>query len=220
VDLNKKSLLTRIAVFSLGALILSGCSAPSKIYAADKKEGVFVALPQDWHRISQQSISSREATSTLAGAADRAAAVLWQEAYSPNKTYDAKTVLSLKTPDSPLVYIRVRSLLGDEINSVSYNALRNLVLPLTGWVDGSVKAPVFDISNDEERVEKGARGVHSVFQFTQTDGSLQTIDQTALLSNDHSIIYILLIRCSTTCYNKQRVMLEKIVASFTVRGKK
>ena len=204
----------------LTTALLSGCSKPSKIYASNKSEGVYFSLPQGWKKISQKDLSLRESASTATGAAERAASVLWQEAYALNSKVTAADVLSLKTPQDPIVYVRVRALLGPEINSVSYNSLRDLVVPLTGWVDGTRKAPTFDISNDEERVEKGARGIHSVFNFIQSDGSDQTIDQTSLLSNDHSTIYALLIRCSTTCYDKKRSVLERIAASFTVRGKK
>ena len=199
--------------------LLTSCASPSKIYASDKKEGVYFALPQGWKKIGQLPLSAQESKSTATGAADRAASVLWQEAYSPNHRVYARSVLSLVTPEFPIVYVRVRSLLGDEINSISYNSLRDLVVPLTAWVNQTVQPPKFDIFNDEERVEKGARGIHSVFQFTQVDGSSQTIDQTSLLSNDHSTIYVLLIRCSTSCYDKQRGVLEKIASSFTVRGK-
>lgn len=205
--------------FLLIATALTGCGNPSKIYAANKSEGVYFALPQGWTKVSQTQLAAREALSTATGAAERAATVLWQEAYSTNPKITAADVLSLKTPEQPIVYIRVRSLLGDEINSVSYNSLRDLVVPLTAWVNETVKGPVFDISNDEERIEKGARGVHTVFNFAQSDGTNQTIDQTSLLSNDHGKIYALLIRCSTKCYEKQRISLEKIAASFTVRGK-
>lgn len=220
MDFKAKS--TRgISFFGLliACLLLTSCAQPSKIYASNKKEGVYFALPQGWKKVTQQQLAIQESKSTASRAAERAASVLWQEAYSPDGLIDAKSILSLSTPTKPIVYIRVRSLLGDEINSVSYNSLRDLVVPLTGWVNGTTKAPNFDISNDEERVEKGARGMHTVFRFDQLDGSSQTIDQTSLLSNDHTIIYVLIIRCSTTCYNKQRGALEKIAASFTVRGK-
>ncbi len=217
--MNRRSVAMPLIVISAALVLLSGCAQPSKIYATSKNEGVYFALPQGWKKIPQKSLAAHEATSTATGAADRAASVLWQEAYTTNRDYNAKTVMSLATPESPIVYVRVRSLLGDEINSISYNSLRDLIVPLTEWVNGTTKAPEFDIFNDEERVEKGARGIHSVYQFTQTDGTKQTIDQTSLLSNDHSIIYVLLIRCSTSCYDKNHAELEKIAASFTVRGK-
>jgi hypothetical protein len=215
----KKRALVILALIAL-PLVLTSCAQPSKIYAADKKEGVYFSLPRGWTKVSQKALNARESLSTAAGAAERAASVLWQEAYSLDSNITAADVLSLKTPQKPLVYVRVRSLLGPEINSVSYNSLRDLVVPITEWVNGTKTAPAFDISNDEERVENGARGVHSVFHFAQSDGTNQTIDQISLLSNDHSTIYALLIRCSTNCYETNHKILESISASFTVRGKK
>ena len=208
-----------LLVATLCAGLLTGCSQPSRYYATNKTDGVYFALPHGWKKISQKELAAQESLSTATGAAERAASVHWQEAYVVDSTFDAKRVLSLKTPDTPIVYARVRSLLPEEINSVSYNSLRDLVVPLTGWVNGTVKSPSLDIAVDEERVEKGARGVHSVFTFGNVDGTVQTIDQTSLLSTDHTIIYVLMIRCSSKCYEKNRSALEKIAASFTVRGK-
>jgi len=208
-----------LLVATLFAGLLSGCTQTSRYYAVDKSDGVYFALPHGWQKIPQQNLAAQESLSTASGAAERAAAVHWQEAYVVDPSFDAKRVLSLKTPDSPIVYARVRTLLPEEINSVSYNSLRDLVVPLTGWVNGTIKSPSLDIAVDEERVEKGARGVHSVFTFGSADGTSQTIDQTSLLSTDHSIIYVLIVRCSSQCYQKNRSALEKIAASFTVRGK-
>jgi hypothetical protein len=210
---------TLLLVATLLAGLLTGCAQPSRHYATNKADGVYFSLPHGWKKISQKELATQESLSTASGAAERAASVHWQEAYVVDSTFDAKQVLSLKTPNTPIVYARVRSLLPEEINSVSYNSLRDLVVPLTGWVNGTVKSPALDIAVDEERVEKGARGVHSVFTFGNIDGSSQTIDQTSLLSTDHTIIYVLMIRCSSKCYQKNRSALEKIAASYTVRGK-
>ena len=208
-----------LVIATLCAALLTGCTQTSRYYATNKSDGVYFALPHGWKKVSQKELAAQESLSTATGAAERAASVHWQEAYVVDSTLDAKQVLSLKTPNTPIVYARVRSLLPEEINSVSYNSLRDLVVPLTGWVNGTVKSPTLDIAVDEERVEKGARGVHSVFTFGNVDGTSQTIDQTALLSTDHTIIYVLMIRCSSQCYEKNRSTLEKVAASFTVRGK-
>lgn len=216
--MRSKSVLKLLSIL-LGVALLSSCAKPSKLYVADKNDGVFFATPSGWYHISQLALGHLESTSSAVGAAERAASVLWQEAVTPKATYTATDVLSLKTPDQPIVYGRVRSLLPDEVNSISYNSLRDLILPVTSWANGTIKSPLFDISNDEEYIQKGGRGVHTVFQFTGSDGSSQTVNQTSILSNDHTTIYVLIIRCSTSCYNKQKVALEKIATSFTVRGK-
>ena len=213
----------RILLFSLTMVLgigtLSGCASPSQKYVADKKDGVYLAVPFSWHLISNETLNAREATSKNTGAADRLANVTFQQAYSPNAKYRAKDVLTLVAPTSPLVYIRVRNLLPDEINAVSYNSLRNIIVPLTSWIDGSdTTAPPFELLKDVEVVQKSARGVRTSYSFTQKKQVSQTIDQTSLISDDRSKIYVLIIRCTTICFNKNRYQLSKISTSFTVRG--
>lgn len=221
----KTNLQRRRRVFRIGALgfllALTGCAAPSQQYATDKSDGVYFTVPVGWEKISNTEINSVEAKSTAVGAADRLAAVHWQVAYSSDKTFKAEQVLSLKTPEKPVVYVRVRSLLPEEINSVSFNTLRNLVVPISSWAAGTdSSAPALNINDDVEVVQKGGRGIHIQFSFKSSDGKDQTIDQTALMSNDHATIYLLIARCSSSCFNQNKVVINKIVHSFTVRGPK
>jgi hypothetical protein len=213
-----KSLITLIAGITVVTLLTS-CGIPSQKYAADKKAGVYFTVPYSWHLISGSSIGNRERESSATGAADRAASVLWQEAFTPNSHYGAGEVLSLEAPTSPLVYVRVRSLLPDEVGVVSYNSLRNIILPITTWASGADStAPLLDVLDDREVVQKIARGVRTTYSFTETGKSAQTINQTALVSDDRSTIYVLIVRCTTACYNKNLTALNKIADSFTVRG--
>jgi hypothetical protein len=215
---NKSALIIGLAA---PLLLLASCGTPSKLYSVDKADGVYFTAPQGWHEISQDSINAVEAKSQAAGAADRLALVHWQIGYSLDKNFKAEEILSLKAPEKPVVYVRVRSMSSDEMNAVSYNTLRDLVVPLTSWASGSdSSAPPLSISDDSEIVQKGGRGVHTQFTFKATDGIEQTIDQSALMSNDRSTLYIMIVRCSKSCFDSNRKVLEKIVTSFTVRGKK
>ena len=217
---KSRQYLIVIEVIAL-AIILSACGKPSQQYATDKADGVYFTVPLGWTKISTLAINSVEAKSTSAGAADRLAAVHWQVAYTLDKALKAEQVLSLNTPEQPVVYVRVRSLLPDEINSVSYNSLRNLVVPITTWASGNdPTAPALSIADDAEIVEKGGRGVQTQFTFKASDGKVQTIDQAALMSNDHSTMYIMIARCSSTCFTKHSKEIAKIMKSFTVRGPK
>jgi hypothetical protein len=70
---------------------------------------------------------------------------------------------------------------------------------------------------DQEVVQKGARGVQTVYSFS-IDGKEQTINQTSLMANDRTKLYIFVVRCTTECYNKNKKKIEEIVSSFTVEG--
>lgn len=209
-----------IATLFVFTLFLSGCAQPTQKYGASKAVGVYFTVPNTWHEITMKALNSQEAKSTATGAAEKLALVKWQEAYSPDKKIGPKETFSLTPTNSPLAFVRVRDLFPDEINAVSYNTLRDIVQPVTNWVTNPTAAtPIYNIIDDHEVVQKGGRGVRTIYNFIESDVS-QSVDQTALMSADHSKIYVFVIRCTTTCYNKNIKEISRIADSFTVRGTK
>jgi hypothetical protein len=188
------------------------------MYAKNKKEGVYFTIPNGWKKIPNSSLNAREAKSTASGAADRLSLVTWQEAYSLKGDATAADVFSLKSPKSPLVYVRVRNLSMEEVQSVSYNSLRDIIVPLTSWIEKGNTTNNFVLQNDQEAVQKAARGVHAIYSFAGNDGVDQTINQSAYFSEDHSKLYVLLVRASTKDFMGAEVILNKIANSFTIRG--
>ena len=210
--------LAAIAVLAATTLLLAGCAQASQKYASDSKDGVYFAVPNSWNSISPKALNDQESLSTAQGASDLLAEVHWQIAYTPDKKIKASDVLSLTAPSEPVVYARVRSLSSDEIQEVSYNDLRDLIVPLTSWEDGTAAStPTYNVISDQEDVQKGSRGVHTVFSFVE-NGVSQTLDQTGLISNDHRTLIMFVARCTTVCYNKDKSEIDKVVASFTDRG--
>lgn len=199
---------------------LTSCSQ-SQIYAADKSSGVYVAIPNGWHKISSTQLNSTEAKSTAKGAAERLASVIWQEAYTTSPAITPSSIFNLDSPDGAVVYVRVRNLGYDDLNAISYNSLRNLILPITTWLDNPTKAnSKFVLHQDYERVEKIARGVRTIYTFGDPSGISETVDQTALVSDNRSRIYVLLVRAPTKYFKKHSKELQAIGDSFTVRGNK
>lgn len=201
-------------------LLLTGCGEPSQKYAASKSEGVYFTVPINWHRVTMKELNAVEAKSTVAGASDKLSLVKWQEAFSSDRKIGPLEVFSIRATNQPLVFVRVRWLFPDEINSMSYNTLRDIVEPVTEWVNNPTEStPEYNIIDDYEVVQKGGRGVRTIFSFKH-NGISQTIDQTSLMSLDGQKIYLLVMRCTTKCYQKNEKDLAKIAKSFTVRGVK
>jgi hypothetical protein len=197
---------------------LTGCGESSKLYPASKSEGVFFSVPTNWKALSTASLNKYEKESTEPEGAARQALVKWQIAYTTNKKLKASEVFNLTAPTKPLAFARVRDLENSEINSVSYNTLRDVIVPVTQIIEGEdPSAPDFQILVDQEVVQKGARGVQTVYSFS-IDGKEQTINQTSLMANDRTKLYIFVVRCTTECYNKNKKKIEEIVSSFTVEG--
>ena len=213
--------------FSLLSLVLvAGCSThQSQTYAKSSKAGTYFTVPYGWQKISQAALGKRESLSTAQGAADRASAVIWQEAYSPSDSITAADVFSLHAPQSPITFVRVRSLLPDEVNAVSYNFLRDIFVPLTTWLNSSSDSSVspipmthFSFIDEYEVADKHSHGIRSVFSFTGSDGINQTFDQSALVSDDRKTMYVLLVRSESSYYKKHSTQLSKIADSWTIRG--
>ncbi len=202
------------------AISLSACGESSKLYPASKSEGVFFSVPNTWDEISSASLNKYERESAGAEGESRQALVKWQIAYSTNSKLKVSEVFDLTAPKAPLAFARVRDLEGTEVNSVSYNSLRDVIVPITSLMNGDdPSAPDFEILADQEVVEKGARGVQTIYSFS-IDGVKQTINQTALVSNDRTTMYIFVVRCESKCYDKNEKKIDEIVGSFTVQGAK
>ena len=208
-----------IALLGIALVLgLTGCGESSKLYPASKSEGVYFSVPTNWKALSTASLNKYEKESTEPEGAARQALVKWQIAYTTNKKLKAAEVFNLTAPSKPLAFARVRDLESSEINSVSYNTLRDVIVPVTQIIEGDdPSAPDFQILVDQEVVQKGARGVQTVYSFS-IDGREQTINQTSLMSNDRTTMYIFVVRCTTECYAKNKKKIEEIVSSFTVEG--
>ena len=208
-----------IALLGIALVLgLTGCGESSKLYPASKSEGVFFSVPTNWKALSTASLNKYEKESTDPEAESRQALVKWQIAYTTNKKLKVPEVFNLTAPSQPLVFARVRDLESSEINSVSYNTLRDVIVPVTSIINGDdPSAPDFQILVDQEVVQKGARGVQTVYSFS-IDDKEQTINQTSLMSNDRTTMYIFVVRCTTECYAKNKKKIEEIVSSFTVEG--
>ena len=211
-------LIAAVALAGSISFGLVSCGSPSHNYVSYKDDGVYLAVPKTWSEISPESLATQEAKSTAAGASERAAAVKWQIAFSTDKSVTASDVFSIQNSNSPIVFLRIRSLSAVERNLVSLNSLRDVIVPLSSWIDGALKIPVFTLLEDGELTEKGASGIHSRFIFGPAEGEPQTLDQSVLLSPDRNTLYVLVARCSKTCFEQNQEVLDKIVASFRVQG--
>ena len=209
-----------LGLFSALTLALTSCGESSNVYPSSKAEGVYFSIPRDWTGLTQEVLTKYERKATDEEQKVKQSLVKWQVAYSPDPKLKVETVFTLKPPSQPLIFARVRDLTGPEFNEFSYNSLRNVIVPVTQLADGEdLGIPDFKILLDEEIVEEGARGVHTIYTFS-LDGIEQTLNQTVLMANDRLSIYILMARCTTTCYKKNKKTIEEIVNSYTVQGAK
>lgn len=207
----------RITALFIALVMLSACT-PSKQYAGSKEDGAFFAVPNGWTKITESALKKEEGKSANQDDLDRLSMVTYQVGFTKAKKISPREVFLIEPTDQPVLYVRFRDLFPEERNAISLNTLRNIILPVTEYLDGTrTNDRNFQILDDQEIVEKGGRGVNLLYSFDY-NGVNETVNQIALYSNDQSKIYLFIIRCSTTCYNKNIDEIDQIVKSFTVRG--
>ena len=219
--MKQRRVAASLLIASALVLSVTACGSPSKIYAKNAQLGVFFTVPANWNKISAEEIRSYELENADAVAKNKADLVLWQEAYSESSKTSAKNLLQLDAPLALTAFARVRALTLDESDAMSYNGLRNLILPVTDLITGeSTIVDEFQLLDEQEIVTDNSRGLRTVYSFTPKGGENETADQTALLTNDRRSIYFFLVRCTTECFTESQSSVDEIVQSFTVKGRR
>lgn len=219
--MKQRRVAASLLIASALVLSVTACGSPSKIYGKNAQLGVFFTVPANWNKISAEEIRSYELENADAAAKNKADLVLWQEAYSESSKTSAKNLLQLDAPLALTAFARVRALTLDESDAMSYNGLRNLILPVTDLITGeSTIVDEFQLLDEQEIITDNSRGLRTVYSFTPKGGENETVDQTALLTNDRRSIYFFLVRCTTECFTESQSSVDEIVQSFTVKGRR
>ena len=209
----------RIAAATIALVMLSACT-PSKQYEGSKSDGAFFTVPNGWQKVDGTALNKVEAKNANQDELDRLSMVTYQAGFTKAKKIDPKDIFLLEPTKDPVLYVRIRDLFPEERNAISLNTLRNLVLPITDYLDGTIPNDrKFELYDDQEINEVGGRGVSLLYSFDY-NGVNETVNQVALMSNNQNKIYVFIIRCSTECYNKNIDEIDEIVNSFTVKGAK
>ena len=211
-----------LAVVILGGTFLgaaSGCAAPDHTYVANTPNRTYFKVPASWHEIDQNALKQ---TGTQASASPTPASDSeWLTAYDAAKAPSITHLVASDTPD-PIVYVSVQPL-STAGGQISLDNLRDLVLPVTASArEAAANSPTsfsgFHLVSDAVLAPKsGLRGVHEVFQYRVEGGPLQTFDETAYTNKDGSKVYLMLLRCSSACYEARHAELESVTTSFTIQ---
>jgi hypothetical protein len=210
-----------LAAVILGCTVVgaaSGCAAPDHTYVANTANKTYFKVPASWHEIDEQALKPTPTGATPAPAGDAE----WVAAYDAAKVPSPEHLVANDTPD-PIVYVNVQPVSTQAGGQVTADNLRNLLLPVTAAAREAAASSAtafsdFKLVSDSVLTPKsGLRGVHEVFQYRVGGGPLQTFDQTAYTNKEGSKVYVMLLRCSSECYQARRSELESVVASFTVQ---
>lgn len=223
-DLTRAARLLLTPLVSVLLIVaIAACGSPEFTYITNSSQKTYFKVPMRWHEIDNSSLDQMLAPSGEDPAAAEARRQrVWSVAYDADANPSAGHLFG--AVDQPFVYATVAQVAESERGAVSFDKLRDFVLPVTEGARTTAQQAGFPLQgfqllgDDVLTPGTGIRGVHDVFSYRYPDGSVQTFDETAYVNDDASRVYLLLVRCSARCYREQQDELKLVAKSFTVRS--
>jgi hypothetical protein len=214
---SPRGLTGGLAFLLMGGLAtvgLSACGSPAYTYVADSSASTYYKVPTQWHQISQKDLNAAIA------AGGGSSAGIWSTAF------DASTAPSANHNDSvaldkPFLFAEVGQLSSTGTNQLSYDAMRDLWLPVTSTTrqtDASEGFPGTNFKQLRDQMISGKQGVHGVretFQYTFS-GVTDTFDEEVLTNADQTVLYTVQVHCTDACYSQNQNNINTVMSSFTV----
>jgi hypothetical protein len=204
----------------LVAVTATSCAAPKFTYVSDSGASTYFKVPFGWHKISDVSLAAQFKTP---GSVLGQAAGTWDVAYDADR---APAAVHLFSPNAtqPFAFALVTPLSSTASNALSYNGLRDVLLPVTPAARTQATQSSFPLTHFKllrDTVVTPGQGVHGVwdtYNYTYPGGITDTFDQVALTNSNNTQLYVLMVHCISTCYSQNRDQLDTIMSSFTVRS--
>jgi hypothetical protein len=193
-------------------LALAACGGSGYEYVSNKDAGLYFRVPDDWTVLTVDTEDTGRPPAI--GDPDDA----WTRLLDRSPTPGAANYVAA-VPDYPVGLASVEAVpdraARDELD---YATLRSLAYGGTDPYAESQLAEtdvqlvqLYDVTERED-----IRGQRVVFTVHGDDGRYVTYDQTALVNNITTEIYRLLLKCESTCYERNRGEIDDIVDSWTI----
>ena len=187
---------------------------PAYTYVADSTASTYYKVPTQWHQISQKDLNA------ALQAAGGSSAGIWSTAFDASAA-PRPTTTTRSASASPSLFAEVGQLSSTGSNELSYNAMRDLWLPVTSTTrqtDASAGFPGTNFTQLRDQMISGKQGVHGVretFKYT-FGGVTDTFDEEVLTNADQTILYTAPGALHRTCYSQNQNNINTVMSSFTV----
>ena len=206
----RRGWISALAVGLAGLVMATACAPGDDFsYVSNRDAGLYFRVPGQWTVFDLDGTEGRPDAVTPARPWTRGidASPLPSEGNLTNPVPLAPTGLAEIQP------VRIRQ---DEVN---LSTLRALALegeadPLTLVEEGDEAIEIVRL--EDIALRDGFRGQRLVFNLQLEGDRFVTIDQTALLNNELTAIYRLLLRCESQCYENHRGAIDGVVDSWTI----
>lgn len=206
--------LWRAALLIIVGLTVAGCLSPDYTYVADSSDKAYFKVPPSWREVSPSSLQQVQGQSSQG-------TYLWSRAYDDSASPSVRDVFSSSL--KPVAYASVLGLSASQASDVSFNSMRDLLLPVTPTARNAASAAHvtltgFQLLSDQMITDSHHdRGIREIFDYN-LGMTPETFDLTVMTNSDTTKLFFLLVHCQTASFAANYPQIEKVVGSFTVGG--
>lgn len=216
-------------LLSVVLLTLVGCGSPSYEYVRNTEAKTAFKVPIEWTVFDEATLQGE----TEGPPVNTPDPVEWLIGLDADPSPAVENVMNRAAyfSDYPQGIAVVLRLTPEQRDSISYGALRNLILPIDQIQDQVGREAVQVLAYDD-RVEKdGFRGLHFEAQIWASalegdaaaggstvffDDRFVHVSQTAYLDPASDKVYVLAVLCSAECFGRNRGDIESVIDSWAV----
>jgi hypothetical protein len=207
--------LFSVAALIIVGLLVTGCVAPQYTYVTDSADSAYFKVPPSWGQVNQNTLQNAE------GQASQEGTYLWSRAYDDTAKPSINNVFS--SSDHPVAYASVLGLSAAQRSDVSFNSMRDLLLPVTSTARSAAAANHAQLSGFVSLADQVVtdshhdRGIREIFDY-DLGTTLETFDLTVLTNSTTTKLYFLLVHCSAKCFADDYKQIATVAGSFAVGG--
>jgi hypothetical protein len=207
-------MVSRAAVLvAVAGILVAGCAGSGYHYVKNSDDKTYFKVPDKWRLYDEKTIIDRLG-GNLSAQEKRAQRVgAWQVAFDGNPQPSLRHLADAGAPYPSGIAI-VRQLTFDDADSTSLQSLRNYFFDIDGALDAQA-ATIRQYRNLQ--FDGGFHGIRMVAELQLEGGSVIDINQTAVVDQETSKVYLLLVTCDRTCYTKNRSAINSVVDSWTIK---
>jgi hypothetical protein len=200
------ALLLAVAI----ALAATACSGSGYTYVSSQSTKTFLKVPDDWTVYDRADILED----------DGPLRPVFDESDHFGVRFDAAPKPSLDhgffDARYPVGLVRVRPILGAERDQYSIASLRNELLQVDALLEADEEA--VELHSAKELNQEGLRGGRLEYTV-HLDDDVFTIAQIGMVDATTERVWILLVGCEATCYERHSEAIHRVLDSWTVEGK-
>lgn len=207
------------AMLVVGALLFGACSGGGYQYVHDSSTQTFFKLPQAWKTFDEGDLIPGEVRPNPFQQAGNP--IQFLVGFSADPGAQAGDIPD-PSSDQPQGFVLVHNLSTSERDQISLGFLRNAFVPIDQMYSKDPNSVAVFV-DDENLTRDGFHGSHLVFSVRQSQDQVRqytqsfTVNQTGLIDPATSKVYLLVILCTSDCYQKNQKTIDLVADSWSVR---